>query len=269
MAEYFMKEKAQAAGLPIEAKSAGLFAFTGDSANENALAVMREKGMDLSAHRARKMSVYDVEFSDYIAFMTGDGAAIASGIPKGKILLPSHDISDPYGKSIEQYRQCRDEIEKYTEEIIEKFSKMKIVPMTRQSVPQIAEIEQECFSRPWSEKSIAQELKNENAHFFVAQLCGEVFGYIGMHTAADECYIANVAVRENRRKGGTGEALVRFACEKAKQLGCSFISLEVRKSNEAAVSLYKKCGFSFVGERKKFYSDPEEDAYIMTKYFTE
>ncbi len=138
--------------------------------------------------------------------------------------------------------------------------------MTKEDIPFIAELEKECFSAPWSEKALEEELLNENAVFFTAKKSGRAVGYMGMHCVLDECYIANVAVSKDERRQGIGRLLLRYAEERAREKGCSFISLEVRVSNEGAIGLYASEGYERVGERKNFYSAPTENALIMTKY---
>ncbi|MEE0064153.1 MAG: ribosomal protein S18-alanine N-acetyltransferase, partial [Acutalibacteraceae bacterium] len=80
-------------------------------------------------------------------------------------------------------------------------------------------------------------------------------------------YITNVAVSEKFRRRGIAEKLLEEAERGAIKRGCVLITLEVRASNDPAKALYKKRGFKEVGTRKNFYSDPREDAEIMTKFF--
>ena len=139
--------------------------------------------------------------------------------------------------------------------------------MNTAHIPSVAEIEKECFSSPWTQEGLAAEIENPSAEFFVLEAEGTVAAYMGMHIVLDECYIANVAVRRDFRKRGFGRRLVENALEVAKEKSCSFITLEVRVSNLAAISLYESCGFEKIGERKNFYTSPTENALIMTKYF--
>lgn len=134
-------------------------------------------------------------------------------------------------------------------------------------VKPVAQIEKQCFSKPWSENAIAAELSNDSANFYVAKLDGVVVGYIGMHCAADGCYIANLGVAENYRNMGVGKSLIDYLLNVAKGLEMSFVSLEVRASNSVAIGLYESFGFEHVGVRKNFYSSPKEDGLIMTLYF--
>ncbi len=144
---------------------------------------------------------------------------------------------------------------------------MNIENMKAEHIPQIALLEKECFSSPWSENALSEELENPNSYFLAATENGEVCGYIGVQEICGEAYITNIAVFENQRSRGIGRALLRKACEDAKSRNCEFITLEVRKSNEKAISLYLSEGFELAGIRKNFYSDPTEDGIIYTKYF--
>ena len=84
---------------------------------------------------------------------------------------------------------------------------MKIEPMNASHVPQIAALEQRCFSDPWSEKSIASELENPLAMWLVALDGEEVVGYVGSQTVLGETDMMNLAVSPEARRQGTGRAL--------------------------------------------------------------
>ena len=142
-----------------------------------------------------------------------------------------------------------------------------IVPMDRSHISQIAALEQECFSQPWSEASLEEELYNPQASFIVAEDGeGGVLGYAGLHVVLDEGYIANVAVEEPARRHGVASALLDVYCRFG-QANLAFLTLEVRASNKSAIALYLKHGFEEVARRKNFYADPQEDAIIMTREF--
>lgn len=143
----------------------------------------------------------------------------------------------------------------------------RLVPMDKSHLTQIAEIEKECFSSPWTVPMLEEELNNLCASFIVAQgEDGTVLGYAGLHVAVDEGYIDNIAVREDYRRQGVGQALLgafmRFGQEKL-----AFLTLEVRPSNEPAIQFYMKHGFVQVGRRKNYYTAPREDAILMTLEF--
>ena len=132
----------------------------------------------------------------------------------------------------------------------------------------LAELEKICFSsQAWSYKSLEDELTNPTAHFFVAEVDEEVAGYIGMYVVCENCYVTNVAVFPQYRRQGIARALIKMAMLTADAMETDFISLEVRPSNEPAISLYQSFGVEQNGLRKNYYKNPTEDAWIMTKFF--
>ena len=144
---------------------------------------------------------------------------------------------------------------------------MKIERMTEAHLDAVAELERECFAHPWSRESLKETLRSGDSLFYIAELDGRVIGYIGMSFVLDEGYIYNVAVAKDSRKNGAGSALIQTLVNYGKKNGFAFITLEVRESNTAARSLYSSFGFIKVGERKNYYSDPVENAVLMTLYF--
>ena len=142
---------------------------------------------------------------------------------------------------------------------------MMIVKMNEGHVKAVAELEKICFSDPWSENSVASELKNKLALWLVAEEEGRVAGYIGSQTCGDESDVMNVAVHPDFRRRGIAEALVNGLVEELKAIESHCLTLEVRASNVPAISLYEKLGFAEVGRRKNYYRNPREDALIMRK----
>lgn len=141
---------------------------------------------------------------------------------------------------------------------------IEIVKMEPSHISDLAEIENECFSTPWSENALREELNNAYAQFLVAICDGNVSGYIGAHNILGEVYITNVAVSPRYRRRGIAEKLVDRLIDISENEKADFVTLEVRKSNCAAIRLYEKTGFKIVGERKSFYEAPREDAILMT-----
>lgn len=139
-----------------------------------------------------------------------------------------------------------------------------IKKMDSSHIEALSDIEKECFSTPWSENALSDELRNNFARFFVAECDGAVAGYIGAHNILGEVYITNVAVSKAFRRNGIAEKLIKTLVEYCENEGMEFVTLEVRRSNEAAKKLYAKMGFREVGERKDFYENPREDAILMT-----
>lgn len=137
--------------------------------------------------------------------------------------------------------------------------------MNLSHISYVANLERECFSVPWSENALKEEIENPNARFFVAVTDEKVVGYAGMHSVFGENYIDNIAVTHLYRKMGIASALLAVLEKTAESENGEFISLEVRESNKAAIALYEKNGYKRVGTRKRFYTSPTEDAIIMTK----
>ena len=126
----------------------------------------------------------------------------------------------------------------------------------------IAKLEKECFSSPWSEQAVLDSA-NSDCVFVLYEDDGIVKGYAGLQIVLDEGYITNVAVCPSFRHQGIARALMEELIKKLDTL--SFISLEVRESNLAAINLYSGLGFKEEGKRKNFYDAPKEDARILTK----
>ena len=145
----------------------------------------------------------------------------------------------------------------------------EIVPMDRSHIPQIAALERACFSDPWSENLLEDALFDPQASFIVAQDSeeeGNVLGYAGLHAVLDEGYIDNIAVNPDARRHGVASALLDVFCRFG-AANLAFLTLEVRKSNTAAIALYEKNGFQWAGLRPGYYQHPREDAVIMTREF--
>lgn len=132
----------------------------------------------------------------------------------------------------------------------------------------IAALETECFSTPWSEQAITDSAKNGTL-FFVYENEGEIIGYAGLDIVLDEGYVTNIAVCKKARRQGIGKALTQKLCLEAQDKNLCFISLEVRSRNKVAIALYEGEGFIAEGCRKNFYTNPTDDAIIMTKRFKE
>lgn len=147
------------------------------------------------------------------------------------------------------------------------MSNIQIVRMAFEHIAAIAAIEAECFSAPWSEKALTEELNVPTAIFITALSDGIVAGYMGMHHLGDVGYICNIAVSSNYRRIGVASVLLNAQINYARKHALSEITLEVRTSNEAARRLYEKFGFEQLGTRPNFYNNPKENAEIYSKFF--
>lgn len=137
--------------------------------------------------------------------------------------------------------------------------------MNKDHVPQIAHLEAQSFSDPWSEKSIASELENPLSLWLVAEENGQVYGYVGSQTVLDESDMMNVAVDPRFRRQGIARALIETLIAELSKMGSRCLRLEVRVSNENARALYARMGFQQLGLRKNYYHNPKEDALILGK----
>ena len=115
---------------------------------------------------------------------------------------------------------------------------------------QVMEIEQDLFHVPWTKEGFFTFLTRDDAMFLVVE----------------EKDITNVAGRRDRQKEGIGAFLMQSLIRLAAEREVTTIHLEVRVGNETAIRLYERMGFTGDGIRKAYYSDPVEDALLMTRH---
>lgn len=141
----------------------------------------------------------------------------------------------------------------------------EITRMTAAHVPQVAALEQECFSDPWSQQSVASELDNPLSLWLVWVEGSKVLGYVGSQTVMDETDMMNVAVAPAARRQGIARKLIEALVQQLQERGSHCLSLEVRASNAPAIALYERLGFQEVGRRPNYYRHPKEDGLILRK----
>lgn len=142
---------------------------------------------------------------------------------------------------------------------------MIIRNMQESDLAQVAEIEKQIFSLPWSLESFRESMMLEHTIYLVAEEQGKVMGYCGMYRVFNEGEIVNVAVANEYRRCGVAKELLERLFEESAALKVDNFFLEVRESNEPAITLYKKLGFIEAGIRKNFYEKPTENAIFMWK----
>lgn len=140
---------------------------------------------------------------------------------------------------------------------------LSIIPMTRRDLDRVVEIERQCFPTAWRREAYERELLNENARYLVARVGQRIVGYCGMWVIAPEAHITTLAVEPQYRRRGIGERLLAALLEAAQDMGADRATLEVRESNVAAQSLYRKYGFEAVAYLRGYYPDTREDAVVM------
>ncbi len=142
---------------------------------------------------------------------------------------------------------------------------MTIRSMEERDLDQVADLEQENFSVPWKRRDFQTYLDREEGLFLVLAEEEKVLGYMGVILAPPEGDITNVSVSRAARGRGIGTALVKEMLRRTEERGVHTLFLEVRKSNETAIRLYRREGFREVGLRKNYYEKPSEDALIFTR----
>ena len=264
MAEYYLNSL-NISGLT--ASSAGLYA-NGEPISENSATVMSEMGIDASAHLSQPLTKALAYEADVIYCMSNSHKAVldtVEGLKDKVFLLKADGISDPFGGDLSVYRKCRDEIITAVNNIFE-ISPFRVSYLKEEDAPLIAELERQCFSTPWSESTIKSAMAPPNIFIGVKEE-DALLGYLSFSQVAGECYINNLAVHKAFRRRGIARALLCELMSLAVLSQYEFVSLEVRQSNSAAISLYSAFGFKEEGKRKNYYTAPNEDAVIMTRRF--
>ncbi len=127
----------------------------------------------------------------------------------------------------------------------------------------ITGLEQECFTDSWSPALMSQMFASQWDRIYVLEDEGKVIGYADIRNMYGDCDLMSICVTGTARKKGGASLLMRHMLEQARQENAEQIVLEVRKSNEAAIGLYRKFGFEELGTRRDYYSNPVEDAAVM------
>jgi [ribosomal protein S18]-alanine N-acetyltransferase len=140
---------------------------------------------------------------------------------------------------------------------------LRFRPMRSSDLSEVIEIEHASFTYPWSRNFFLQELKVGCARSVLAVVGDRSVGYIIYWLLQREIDVHNLAVHPAYRRRGIGKALLEAVIKEARHHRVDRVTLEVRKSNEAAQKLYQSLGFSAKGVRTAYYSDDGEDALIM------
>ena len=149
---------------------------------------------------------------------------------------------------------------------MEPTSRIEIRGMTERDLEEVMQIEGRSFPAPWSRRLFERELLLPYARAFVALEIppNQVVGYICFWLVDQETHILNLAAHPERRRRGIGSRLLRYGVNYCREQGAQEITLEVRRSNYQAISLYRNFQFQPQGIRPRYYSDSGEDAVIMS-----
>jgi ribosomal-protein-alanine N-acetyltransferase len=139
--------------------------------------------------------------------------------------------------------------------------------MSEEDLEEILAIEQASYRTPWTRRAFESEIRAPHANPLVLGQSDPPFvtGYICSWRTLDECHILNVAVHPSFRRMGIASQMIDHVLETCQRKGIRDFFLEVRVSNEGAISLYKKYGFMVCGVRRRYYADTGEDALIMQR----
>ena len=145
-----------------------------------------------------------------------------------------------------------------------------IVPATEDDIPWVLELEQEAISPPWTHGALLNEIYRDDSFFAVAvdntvslSPCAKKLGFIIMRGMVDCGELLQIAVAKSARRRGVADLLMSAMLDEAGKNAINSVFLEVRRSNAAAIALYKKHGYALVRQRKDYYTNPVEDAVVM------
>ncbi len=134
----------------------------------------------------------------------------------------------------------------------------------------VIEIEKEAFVTPWKESDFLYEIQvNPFSKIYVLEIENIIIGYIGYWLLGDQSQITTIAIRTQYQGNGYAKALIQKCIDDTHTKDYPIITLEVRVSNEKAICLYKQFGFVIATIRKNYYTDTNEDAYLMIKNIKE
>ena len=140
--------------------------------------------------------------------------------------------------------------------------------MQEADLDEVLEIENHAFRQPWSGQIFREELSREWAYLEVVRERGDtgksqIVAFCNYWLVRDEVHLLNIATHPDRRRRGYGRFLMTHLLDFARRHKCRYITLEVRRSNEAALELYKRYHFEAVGVRPNYYIEDREDAIVM------
>lgn len=136
--------------------------------------------------------------------------------------------------------------------------------MTVEDLDQVMELERDLFHDPWTREGYFTFLIREDTLFLAVEEKGSILACCGVLLVLDEGDILNVAVRRDRQREGIGQFLMESLIRLAGEQGVTTLHLEVRSGNDTAIRLYERVGFTRDGIRRKYYTNPVEDAVLMT-----
>jgi len=128
----------------------------------------------------------------------------------------------------------------------------------------VVAMEKKIFETPWSADLFRYELRHDEKTIYLVIANGErLLGYIGAQVIGQEIHVTNMAIEEESRRGGLGSALLLECIQIGLERGARWVTLEVRRGNDEALTFYRGFGLDELGLRQGYYTDTGEDAIIM------
>lgn len=140
---------------------------------------------------------------------------------------------------------------------------LEIRKMTPPDLPRVVEVERACFGERWSLAAFQNELANPQSSYFVGLESGQIVAYAGYWLILEEAHITTIGTDPAHQGCGFGARMLLHLIEHAARAEAHWLTLEVRVSNEAAIGMYEKFGFTSLGRRRGYYHDNHEDALVM------
>lgn len=143
-------------------------------------------------------------------------------------------------------------------------STFEIEPMRLGDLDAVMEIEKAAFRSPWSAQVFLEEMSRDWAHVDVVRDRDRLAVAFGNYwLVADEIHLLNIASHPEHRRRGHASRLLAHVIAFGRARACRVVTLEVRRSNAAAIRLYRRFGFRAVGVRPNYYAEDQEDAVVM------
>ena len=137
--------------------------------------------------------------------------------------------------------------------------------MEKEDIDILTSLEMEIFSDPWPAEAFIDGLVDADHVFLVVEIERQVAGYGSYYIEMGEGRLTNIAITPEFRRKSVAKKLLEHILGVVKKARCKYIFLDVRPTNEAAISLYSSYGFYEAYRRPEYYSDPTEDALVMVK----
>lgn len=139
--------------------------------------------------------------------------------------------------------------------------------MQPEDLSRVVEIEKDGFAHPWSRELLERELSHAWSTVLLAVTdgpsCEVTVGFIVFWLVHDELHVLNIATARDERRRGVGRALMEEAAAAGRRRGATLATLEVRRSNQPAIALYRALGYRQAGIRPNYYAEEREDAIVM------